>query len=233
MSFTSFVQNYLDDFVSLIFPETCLHCRQILLKNENHICTSCQINLPITGFHKSYNDNPIFNDLKIIENLTLATAYLRYNRFGIAQTLLHELKYRGNYELGIQLGRWYGSHLKDVVKGDFLMPVPIHKRKLKQRGYNQATAICEGLQQELPLAIYHEVAIRNKAGKTQTKRSKIDRWNAIEGVFTVRKPAEVEGKRIIIVDDVVTTGATIFSLCDALNRHNPFSIQVVAIASGK
>jgi ComF family protein len=225
--------NYWQDFVSLLFPETCNHCNQTLLKNELHLCTSCQIQLPVTNYHLCLNDNPIYNDLKIIENLVAATAYLKYSRHGMAQKLLKRLKYGGDYEIGKVLGSWYGSHLKEIISADCMIPVPIHKSKLKQRGYNQSQAIAEGLQGYVNIAIDNTSVVRNKATATQTKRNKTDRWVAMSEVFEVRSPDQIRNKNLVIIDDVITTGATIFSLCETINRYEPQSLQVIAIATGK
>jgi ComF family protein len=227
------ISSYFQDFISLLFPDTCNYCNQTLLKNERHICTSCQLQLPITNYHLSLNDNPLYNDLKIIEKLEAATAYLKYNRHGMAQNLLKKLKYRGDYEMGKTLGSWYGSHLKEIISADSMIPVPIHQTKLKQRGYNQSQAIAEGLQEHLQLSIDSTSVVRKKATATQTKKNKTDRWVAMTEVFEVKKPDQINKKKIIIIDDVITTGATIFSLCEAINRHNPMSLQVIAIATGK
>ena len=228
-----FIKTIWEDFVSLIFPEVCLTCNDVLLKNETHICTHCQLELPVTGYHKSINDNPVYNDLKIIENLTGAAAYLKYNRHGKAQVLLHQLKYKGNYEVGVKLGQMYGSHLSEVIQADIMIPVPIHKSKLKQRGYNQTMAICEGLQSSLSIPIDTESILRTKLTSTQTKKHKVDRWLAMEGIFGVSNPQAITGKRVLIVDDVITTGATLYSLCQVINQHDPKSIQIISIASGK
>lgn len=234
MSFKdSVLGNYLSDFVSLIFPETCLFCHDILRKNEHQLCTRCLVNLPVTNYHLKLNGNPLYNDLKIIENLTLAAAYLKYHKFGLAQTLLKSLKYKGNYEIGVLLGSWYGHHLKNKIQADIILPVPIHQDKLKKRGYNQSTAIAEGIQASLEIPIDQSSVVRKKKTSTQTKRHKVERWSAMKGVFEVVNPAELSGKEVLIVDDVITTGATIFSLCETINEHGPESIKVVSIATGK
>lgn len=224
---------FIEDFWSLIFPNTCLHCRQPLKKNESQICTTCLISFPVTDYHQSINDNPLFNDLKIIQNVTFATAYLHYNKFGVAQTLLHQLKYRGNYEVGILLGEWYSSHLVEAVTGDVIIPVPIHPEKLKTRGYNQSDAIAEGLRYHLRIPVEKSAITRVKKTLTQTKREKVSRWLALQDAFEVINPQALTKKRIILVDDVITTGSTIAALCEEINRFEPESIQIVAIATGK
>lgn len=221
------------DFISLLFPETCISCNDTLLKNENQICVNCKVNLPVTNYHLSLNDNPVYNDLKIIENLHAATAYLSYHKFGIAQKMLKQLKYKGNYEIGQLLGNWYGTHLVDNIKADVILPVPIHTSKIKQRGYNQSMAIAEGLQSALKIPIDQKSVIRTKKTLTQTKRQKVDRWHAMREVFTVIETGAIQGKDILIVDDVITTGATLFSLCHTINTASPGSLQIVAMATGK
>jgi predicted amidophosphoribosyltransferase len=162
----------LEDFVSLIYPETCLLCNDVLQKNEVQICTICTIDLPVTNHHKSINDNPVFNDLKIIENLSSAASFLKYNKHGKAQKLLKALKYGGNYEIGLILGKMYGSHLKDIIDPDLMIPLPIHKSKLKTRGYNQSQAICEGIQFHLNVPMDTTSVIRAHRTSTQTEKDK-------------------------------------------------------------
>ena len=228
-----FIQPYWRDFVSLFFPETCLLCHRTLMKNEEQICTSCQVNLPVTRYHLRLNDNPVFHDLKIVENLKAACAYLKYRRHGMAQKLLKALKYRGNYDVGVLMGSWYGQQLRDIIRGDGLIPVPIHPTKYKQRGYNQSVAIAEGLQEHLDIPIHTTAVIRQTPTSTQTRRKRVDRWQAMQGVFAVIDPSAIRGKHLVVIDDVVTTGATLVSLCETLNAHQPTSIQIIAMATGK
>ena len=191
------------------------------------------VDLPVTNYHQSVNDNPVYNDLKIIENLEAAVSYLKYHKKGTAQKLLHALKYNGCYQVGVLLGRLFSSHLAQKIHGDLMIPVPIHKSKIKKRGYNQSAAICEGLQHALMIPFDDQAVIRQKASDTQTKKQKVDRWLSMEGLFHVKNPSLIESRKIIIVDDVITTGATIYSLCAAINKYNPASITVIALASGK
>ncbi|MFT4738557.1 MAG: ComF family protein [Cyclobacteriaceae bacterium] len=230
---SAFITNIWDDFSALLFPLICVNCRKVLLTNEYHICTKCQIALPVTNYHKRLNDNPVYNDLKIMENLQGAAAYLKYNKHGVAQNVLYKLKYKGGYTLGVHFGRLYGSHLVDCINVDCIVPVPIHPKKLNKRGYNQCMAIAEGLQQYLEIPIYSDAISRVKQTATQTKNDKVDRWRAMTDVFAVKDHEILAGKRVLLVDDVITTGATMYALSCAIDLCQPTSITVVALASGK
>lgn len=223
----------LKDFISLFFPETCINCKKTLISNEEYICLHCRLSLPIINFHKE-NYNPLKQRLSSINNLNQAFAYLKYNKRGIAQKMLYKLKYHGLEKLGYKLGLWMGYEIQNRIKDiDLIIPVPLHKKKLKIRGYNQCDSICKGLSESLEIPWNKEVVIRTKFNPTQTKKTKINRWLNVEELFQINNFELIQEKNIMIVDDVITTGATIESIANLVNASGAKSISVSCIATGQ
>ena len=161
-------------------------------------------------------------------------AYLEYVKEGISQKLVQAVKYDHNKELGEWLGNEFGKSIKNsVYQLDVLIPLPLHVRRLRKRGFNQSEIICRGMETALGLPIDSDSLIRIKDTKTQTQKSKMMRWESMEQIFEVTNPSRVEGRHVLLVDDVVTTGATMGILCDEIARHNPASISIAALAAGK
>lgn len=222
----------LSDFFALIYPESCSACNETLLKNEHVLCTSCIINLPKTNY-MHYPDNPvskIFWGRIPVEN---ACSYYLFSKGGKVQHLLHELKYKGNKDAGYVPGKLFGSELKQSVFNqiDAIIPVPLHLSKLKKRGYNQSEIIALGLSETMEKPIKTDWLIRKHASETQTKKSRFKRWENVKEIFATQKHEEFEGKHLLIVDDVVTTGATIEACAQLLLQVKNVKISIVALAS--
>lgn len=223
----------LKDFISLFFPRICINCGKPLTSNEQYICLHCKLDLPIANFHEA-KDNPLNQRLNSIEGLNHAFAFLKYTKGGVAQKLLHKLKYEGEENIGYKLGLWMGYEIGEFVGDiDLIIPVPLHRKKLKKRGYNQSDSICKGLGEALGVLCDYENVIRTKHNSTQTKKTKIGRWLNVEHLFEVNDKSNLLGKNILIVDDVITTGATISSMTKPLVDSEVKSISVACIASGK
>lgn len=219
------------DFLNLLVPVLCPVCGAVLLKNERIICTGCLFELPRT-FYLSYSDNPVsrlFWGRIYIENATALFQYQKGSRF---QRLIHELKYKGRQDIGREMGRLLGIELKGsaFVSADIILPVPLHKRKQRQRGYNQCHPIAEGLSKCLGIPWYSRHIIRPSVSLTQTSRSRIDRWLNVDGIFEILDPEKLSGKHIILVDDVVTTGATLEACATALLSLEKVRISMVTVA---
>jgi ComF family protein len=226
------VSRLYQDFVSLIYPKICLYCKDTLVHQENVLCSHCLSDLPLTKYHLS-RENPLFSKFIYLPHLKMASAFLHFYQKGKVQHLLHQLKYQGNYELGVQLGKWYAHELKSVVPGiHLILPVPLHKSKERKRGYNQSQAIAEGLSQVLEIPFKSNLVSRKKATTSQTKKSKTDRWLNMEGVFTISDHASIKDKNLLLVDDVITTGATIGMLAEALEKAGGRVVQIVSLAAG-
>lgn len=195
----------------LLFPHVCEACGSDVLEHEHFLCIRCHASLPRTEFHL-YPNNPVekifWGRLPVVN----AAAQYYFTKNSGMQHLMHELKYRGNKELGLYLGRLMGYALVETVRFRFvdaLVPLPLFPAKEKARGYNQATVLCQGIADVLDKPILTDVVIRTAHTESQTKKNRVDRWQNMDGRFELVKPAAIAGKHILLVDDVITTGATL------------------------
>lgn len=207
--------NLLLDFVNLFYPNYCFGCKDALVKGEDTLCTRCILHLPKTNYHLS-DTNPIKEKLFNRLPVEYALAFLRFRKTGIVQHLLHELKYNNQPDVGVRLGKLYGKELKDnQIDGfDLIVPVPLHDSRRRKRGYNQSAKFAEGLSLSLQVPWDESISLRTSSTSTQTKKTKTERWENVKDVFSVN-PDRVKGKHVLLVDDVITTGATI----EACGKH--------------
>ncbi len=229
------LKNILRDFVSLFFPQYCLGCSDILVKGEEIICTRCIIELPKTNYHQN-DTNPIAERLRGRLPIEFACAFLKFRKRGNVQHLLHQLKYNNHPEVGVALGRVYGNELKELelIKSyDLLIPVPLHKTRRNSRGYNQSSKFAEGLSNAIAIPFDDGICTRNIKTTTQTKKSRIERWENVKEVFAINDHEMVKDKSIILVDDVITTGATIEALGIKLIEAGCKKISVICLAEAQ
>lgn len=197
------------------------------------LCTNCLADLPKTNFHL-LRDNTVLNKFAAYPEVSFAYPYLNFSKKGIVQKLLHELKYEGNEEVGIIIGRWFGSELKKVgydKEIDIIVPVPLHISKYRTRGYNQSEVFARGLAEALEIEMAPRLIKRIKKTMTQTRKGKVERWENVDNIFKVTDQTNLNNKKVLLVDDVVTTGATLNSCIEALVKSGAQSIGVVTIAS--
>ncbi len=230
-----FTQRLIDSLLSIIFPNVCLNCTRVLFDYEREICTMCINNLPkfssINNSHKELSQKFIFESK--IDNVR---SFIIYKPKGIGQKLIHALKYKYNQEIGLILGELFAEELFNLnfqKKYDIVIPVPLHKRKLALRGYNQSEIIANPIAQKLNLPHIPDGLVRTAFTNTQTKKSKVDRWANMDNPFKPNSLIDLNKRRILLVDDVVTTGATISAAVDALVLAGVSSIGVVSIAAPK
>ena len=197
----------------LAFPHICAGCGSDLLNINNELCLRCLHQLPATQF-ELHASNPIekifFGRLPV----TAATAQYYFTKESLVQRLMHGFKYKGNKELGIYLGRLMGIALASsnrFTKIDALVPLPLFPSKERKRGYNQATVLCQGISEVLQKPVWKDAVIRSTFTETQTKKNRVERWQNIEGRFEIANAAQLMNKHVLLVDDVVTTGATLES----------------------
>ena len=224
-----------DSFFHLVFPHVCDGCGSDILNEESHLCFSCLTALPETDFHM-HGNNPVEKIFRGRLPLVNATAQYYFTKESLMQQLMHQFKYKGNKELGLQLGRLMGMALKKTNRFstiDALVPLPLFPSKEKKRGYNQATILCEGIAGAISLPVLKDVIIRPQHTDTQTKKGRIERWRNIEGKFELIKPGGIINKHLLLVDDVVTTGATLEACgIELLKAENvSLSIATLCIAS--
>lgn len=224
-----------DSFLHIIFPHVCDGCGSDLLNAESRLCIRCFASLPETNFELHFN-NPVekifWGRLPIVE----ATAQFYFTKESLIQHLMHQFKYKGNKDLGLQLGVMMGNSLKSSprFKGiDALIPLPLFPSKEKKRGYNQATVLCEGIVEMFHLPVLTNVIARPQHTETQTKKGRIERWNNIEGKFQLRHAEAIQNKHLLLVDDVVTTGATLEACANELLKAGnvKLSIATLCVAS--
>ncbi len=225
------------DFIALIYPNLCLACENPLVKGENQICTTCNFSFAETDFH--LNDFSTSSDNQMLQKfygkvpMKHALAYFHYKKSTRIQKVLHKLKYKEAKELGEMYGEEYGQLLYAqgfTNKFDVLIPVPLHKNKLRKRGFNQAEMIANGLAKSLQLPVDIKLLVRNVYTETQTKKSRVDRWKNVQEVFAVPDKSILKDKNVLIVDDVITTGSTIEACAIPILRAGARSVSVVCLA---
>ena len=221
-----------NDFFGLLFPRICYGCGNHLVKNEHLICTECYVVIPRTNFHTKKDNlaEQVFYGRCKIES---AAAFSYFNKGSRIRKLIHSLKYDGIREIGHELGKIYGLSLKSsgFLDGvDFIVPVPLHKSKERTRGFNQSETIAVGISEATGLPLITNAIERRFATLTQTKHSKTDRWDNVEGVFALKNQELLAGKHILLVDDVITTGATMESCVNEILKAENAKVSLVALA---
>ena len=195
----------------IVFPHVCDGCGSDLLNVGSQLCIRCLASLPETNF-EMHSGNPVEKDFWGRLPLVSASAHLYFTKESLVQHLMHQLKYRANKEIGWQLGRIMGNALKTSNRFnniDALIPLPLFPSKEKKRGYNQAKVLCDGMTEVLNLPVLSNVISRPQHTETQTKKGRIERWKNIEGKFRVIAEETIRNKHLLLVDDVITTGATL------------------------
>jgi ComF family protein len=223
---------FFDDFIALFFPNVCLGCEKGLPHDVQFICPTCQYQLPKTNNYKIEVPH-IEQKLAGSIHFKYLLAYLHFHKKGIVQQLLHELKYNHKAEVGIILGRWYGHDL--LLAGfqdefDVIVPVPLHPSKQRKRGYNQSEAFASGLSEVLKKDVANALE-RTEASETQTRKNRIERQENVQSIFKVCNSKEVQNKRVLLVDDVLTTGATLISCGNQLIEAGIKELSIGVIAA--
>ncbi|MGZ3883871.1 MAG: ComF family protein [Bacteroidia bacterium] len=210
-------------------------CKTLLYKHEQGICNHCYISIPKSNFHREAE-----NDLAKVffgrAPLKAAGCYYLFEKNGKVQRLLHHIKYRNDKALAVQIGRWYAGELKGhepFAGADVIIPVPLHIKKQKQRGFNQSEEFAKGISETLNIPLVSDNLVRNVYTATQTRRHRFERWENVDGVFGLKAPQLLENKHVILVDDVITTGATIDACCQALGKVPGVSVSVLSLAFAK
>lgn len=222
----------LKNLFKLLFPELCFGCKSLLLQNETIICSTCRHQLPLTNFHLLQHNNTTKKFYGIVK-IDFGVSMLYFYDNGIVQNLIHRLKYKGNQEIGTLLGKMYANDLKTLLNTSDIyeiIPVPLHKKRFQERGYNQVTTFCEALSDELKIPINTNLLFRNQYTKTQTKKDKISRQEVKKALFDIKQPENSFGKHFLLVDDVITTGATLEVCAKALLKVPNSKVSIITIA---
>ena len=226
------LKKYLSDFFSLFYPELCAACGNHLFQNEKVICTSCIYHLPYTNFHLE-PDNKLHHQFLGRIELHSSAAFLYFKKGGRVQHLLHQLKYNGKKEVGIRAGELYAYRLIDTafIEGiDLIIPVPLHNKKFKKRGFNQAELFAKGLANGTEKQLRIDLLVRLIDNPTQTKRSRYSRFENVEQVFSLKNSNELAGKHVLLIDDVVTTGSTLEACARTLMQAEGVKVSIATLA---
>jgi ComF family protein len=218
------------NILDILYPNICNHCKKRVPNKTDFFCIQCFGRFEKTNFHK-IEENLVLKRFEGIIPLKAATSFLYINEGNMASQIMHEFKYHKNIELAEYMGKWYGQELKNSVfdETDLLIPIPLHKNKKAIRGYNQSMAIANGIGSILNIEAKDDVIIRNKFTVSQTKLSKSERQKNVENVFEVVKKEFIIHKRITLIDDVVTTGATIEMCAKELLKFPIKSLNVITL----
>lgn len=222
----------LNDVNTFVVPQTCFGCNAALYRGEHLVCAFCRNELPLTEYNFS-EENPADHLFYGHSEVLKAAALFFYKENGMVQHLIHGLKYRGMEQIGSFFGKWYGAILsrdRALGKIDYVLPVPLHRRKMRKRGYNQCAGFGKEIAGALGARFSEDLLVRRSASPTQTSKNRWLRWKGTKDAFTAPRPRELEGRQILLVDDVVTTGATLGACCEALKMMRPGGIYIAAMA---
>jgi ComF family protein len=226
------MKNPFADLLDLIYPNLCFICGETLLKSESHICLSCLNNIPRTNYHL-LTDNPVEKRFWGKAPIFRGTSFFFFQKGSPFQKLLHELKYKGNKEIGEILGRYAAAELlnsPDFCSIDIIIPIPLHPKRFAQRGYNQSEWIGKGLSAVLDKPQDTNTLKRVKQTTTQTKKSVFERFENTEGIFELSGAKELEGKHLLLIDDVLTTGSTLNAAINTLLNIPNVKISIFTLA---
>lgn len=232
---TSLLRTYWSDFVDLLFPRCCEACEGELLGNESLICTACRIGLPRVESDSTLQST-LFYKFSGIRQVSGVFAFLVFTKKGKVQNLLHALKYKKQRDVGVLLGTMMAQEMasrNQFPLADFIVSVPLHKRRQQERGYNQSDAFAEGISKVTGIPWSGIVMQRTRYTKSQTGKSKAERRENVRGIFELTADVQIKGKRIILVDDVLTTGATLEACLEILIGAGCNDIYIMTIAAAQ
>lgn len=225
----------LNAIIELFYPTICYCCDNQLTEGEKHICVHCRFDLPttnITDIQGNIVEQAFYGRIPIVA----ATSLFYFYKDGKIQKLIHQLKYRGEQNVGVFAGQWLGEEMinsERFTTVDCIIPVPLHKKKLKKRGYNQVEKFGKTLATKLNVSYIDNVLIKVSATKTQTHKMRFDRWKNVRELFTLQNQHLIHNKHILLIDDVITTGATLEACYKALNKAKGIQISIASIAYTK
>jgi ComF family protein len=226
------VKNYINDFLHLFYPHVCIGCNTDVLNNNDVLCAECLNSLPETGF-LSVHANPVEKIFYGRIPIQHAGSAFYFNKDSVIQNIIIQLKYKSNQQAGIILGKLLGYCLinsKRFDDVDVIIPLPLNDRKFFKRGYNQSLAIVNGITSVWKKPVITNAVERIAFTETQTHKTRIARWQTMEGVFTVTQPALIENKHVLLIDDVITTGATLEACSIAILKVPEVKLSLATVA---
>ncbi|MCO6498723.1 MAG: ComF family protein [Chitinophagaceae bacterium] len=228
--------NVFHNILHLFYPRICPGCGGDSIGKDEQLCLKCLNALPVTRYHLS-RDNKIEQMFYGRIHIEAAMSFLYFSKHSLVQNLMHEFKYNGRKDLGLFLGQLMGRAIEDSKvfnQCDVLVPLPLHPDKQKRRGYNQAEILCRGIHMITGQPVVANSVIRNIKTESQTRKDRIDRWKNVEHTFSVSDEVSLKGKHILLIDDVITTGATLEACAAAILNTGPatkVSIATLAVAT--
>lgn len=222
----------IDDILNFLYPRHCEVCGRLLGQGEKILCSFCLIDIPRTNFHRK-EKNPVSEVFWGRVNINQASAFFYYSKGSSYQKLLHKLKYKGREDIADYLGKLYASELigSRFMEYDYLIPVPLHPKKEKIRGYNQSEKIAGGFSSVSEIPVLTGVLVRHKNTSTQTRKGRFDRYLNMEGMFGLKKNEKIKDQNILLIDDVITTGATLESCAHVLLDGGCQSVGVLGLGT--
>ena len=223
---------FFNDFINLFYPKLCAACGKGLMRQENVVCATCLMELRKTNYHLDV-ENPVsqmFWGRVMVQN---ATAFYFFNKGSKFRKLIHKLKYTGEKEIGYELGRHLGGVLKnaEVFKDvEVIIPVPLHPKREKKRGYNQSDWIGKGLAEAMEIKMDSKNLYRAVSNVTQTQKSRDERWENVASIFKLKNTKALEGKHVLLIDDVVTTGSTLEACAASLLEVEGLKVSIATLA---
>lgn len=222
----------LNDLLELFYPSLCITCGDRLVSQERYICMKCWLDLPVTRFHQDA-DNRVARLFWGRVRIEQATAYFLFRKGSRYQKLIHAMKYKGLKELGHEAGRRFGESLREsdhFASVDLIVPVPLHPRKEKKRGFNQSEWIARGMGERLQKPVVCDHLKRTVNTATQTRKGRFGRWQNVQGVFHLENAAHFENRHVLLVDDVITTGSTLEACAAEILKIPGTRVSISALA---
>ncbi|MEY4738864.1 MAG: hypothetical protein RIT36_78 [Bacteroidota bacterium] len=226
------IKAWYEALVHVFYPSLCYGCNNELIQGDQYICLQCQTEMGRTYF-ESIRDNPVEKLFWGRADIQCAASTFYYIDKTPLQQIVHHIKYRQEKELGIHMGEIMGIHgsgLFTECKTDLCIPMPLHPKKEYKRGYNQASLLCEGIFKQTGIPYNEKALVRNENTRTQTKKSRIERWKNVASVFDVIEPLVINDKHVVVVDDVITTGASTEACVNTLMQHGAKTVGIYSLA---
>ena len=224
---------FLSSLLNLVFPKLCVCCGGSLMEGEENICLTCLYSLPRLA-KQDYTDNRIMDLFLGRVKLEKAFSWCMFEKQTSVQNILHHIKYKDKDYLARQMGEIMAREMPDFFADiDAIVPVPLHKKKQKIRGYNQSQEIAKGVQKVVGLPIFSKLLTRTRFSETQTHKNKDQRWQNVQGLFTLEPNEGFEGKHLLLIDDVLTTGSTAIACLEELQKIPNVKLSFLSLAVGR
>lgn len=222
----------INDINTILLPRLCFGCNVPLYRGEEHICTVCRNHLPLTEYNFNA-ENPVDRIFYGRINIVKASSFLFFTEKGIVKNLIHYLKYKNQEQIGSFLGNWYGQQLRDnnfLTDLDYVIPVPLHPAKLRKRGYNQVGLFAKAIAEHINAQYLEHILIKTANTKTQTKKTRLLRWQDKQELYILTDPDLLVDRKVLLLDDVITTGATMETCATALSKAVGINIYLASMA---